>query len=110
MIMNRCEMCKKNPLHPDKKCCFNCSRQSGNCDVWHNCGEDCPGWDNAVKTNADRIRAMSDEELADLLRGMCKIAEQCDDCPMDGNCPDGSYDFSAWNWWLKQPAEVTGDG
>lgn len=58
-----------------------------------------------VPTKADRIRAMTDEELADLLRGMCKIAEQCDDCPMDGKCPGGSYDFSSWDKWLQQPAE-----
>lgn len=52
-------------------------------------------------TNADRIQ----EKLAETLSGMCKIAEQCDDCPMEGNCPGGSYDLSVWSKWLQQPAE-----
>lgn len=72
-------------------------------------GSDCDRFNQKVlaapKTNADRIRAMSDEELAELLGGMCKIAEQCDDCPLDGKCPGGSYDCGSWNEWLKQPAE-----
>lgn len=52
-------------------------------------------------TNADRIQ----EKLAETLSGMCKIAEQCDDCPMEGNCPGGSYDLSVWSKWLQQPAK-----
>lgn len=53
------------------------------------------------KTNADRIQ----EKLAETLSGMCKIAEQCDFCPMEGNCPGGSYDLHVWSKWLQQPAE-----
>lgn len=52
-------------------------------------------------TNADRIN----EKLAETLSGMCKIAEQCDYCPMEGNCPGGSYDLDVWMKWLKQPVE-----
>lgn len=81
-------------------------------------------------TNADRIRAMSDEELADFL---CSVAyagdtpwsdlvarKFCDNCPTvegtvqetgktmvfyecdfsDGKCPHGSDVV----WWLRQPA------
>ena len=56
----------------------------------------------APKTNADRIRAMSDEELEDLFREVYN---------------DGCDDATAWEWgirqntfiwdeeWLKQPAE-----
>lgn len=66
----------------------------------------CPLYNAKPTTNADRIRAMSDEELAELLGGMCKIAEQCDDCPLDGKCPGGSYDCGSWDEWLKQPAWV----
>ena len=55
-------------------------------------------------TNADRIRAMSDKELAELMRSMM----DCDSC---GNmfsfkC-DGSYEHcsSVCLKWLQQPAE-----
>ena len=55
-------------------------------------------------TNADRIRAMSDKELAELMRSMMG----CDSC---GNmfsfkC-DGSYEhcLSVCLKWLQQPAE-----
>ena len=68
--MARCETCMTNPIYPDKKCCFNCARVNTNCEVWHNCGEDCPGWESKIKTNADRIRAMSDGELAWFLAEM----------------------------------------
>ena len=59
-----------------------------------------PITDAVVVTNADRIRAMSDEELADVLR-------------IDVCCPDGyiescgSYDScnECWVAWLQQPAE-----
>ena len=56
------------------------------------------------KTNADRIRAMNDEELAELIRSMM----DCDSC---GNmfsfkC-DGSYEhcLSVCLEWLQKPAE-----
>lgn len=42
---DRCAACEKAPIHPDKKCCFNCDRADTNCGVWHTCGKDCPGWD-----------------------------------------------------------------
>ena len=56
------------------------------------------------KTNAQKIRAMSDKELAELMRSMM----DCDSC---GNmfsfkC-DGSYEHcsSVCLKWLQQPAE-----
>ena len=61
----------------------------------------CPGYDNCerykpdYKTNADRIRAMSDEELKDFL---CSILK-CEFCKFEGwggcECLE----------WLKQTAE-----
>ena len=55
------------------------------------------------KTNADRIRAMSDEELAKLLLDGCR-GSKCDDQPQNEygsvNC------FNCRMEWLKQPAEV----
>ena len=57
-----------------------------------------------AKTNAQKIRAMSDKELAELMRSMM----DCDSC---GNmfsfkC-DGSYEHcsSVCLKWLQQPAE-----
>ena len=65
--------------------------------------KDCP-WRTEPITNADRIRAMSDKELAELMRSMM----DCDSC---GNmfsfkC-DGSYEHcsSVCLKWLQQPAE-----
>ena len=113
--MNRCEMCRKNPLHPDKKCCFNCARSGNDCDVWHNCGEDCPGWDNAIKTNADRIRAMSDEELAqkllqfNTLEGsvpFCRNLAECEELLYtEDGIPEEKCMGCLLNW-LRQPVEV----
>ncbi len=81
-------------------------------------------------TNADRIRAMSDEELAEWISDMAYGRKTpwsepferkfCDNCPtvhctyengkendfhecdfVDGECPHGSDIV----WWLKKPAE-----
>ena len=60
---------------------------------------------NPIKTNADRIRSMSDEELADFFRMWCRGMEDCADCHLHyEDCP-GSCEFSAWIKWLQQPAE-----
>lgn len=100
--MSRCEDCMKTPRHPDKKCCFNCGRSGTNCEVWHNCGEDCPGWDERVKTNADRIRAMSDEELAWELMTW-RIETEAKHHGIESNYPNTK---SAILEWLQQPVEV----
>lgn len=58
-------------------------------------------------TNADRIRAMSDEELATFINKIVvnhhiKNADNCNHCPLKGATPcdtEGIID------WLKQPAE-----
>lgn len=55
-----------------------------------------------VRTNADRIRAMSDEELAEFLYSceFCHICEEgCDNCRYNGECERRLAD------WLKLPAE-----
>jgi hypothetical protein len=49
------------------------------------------------KTNADRIRAMSDEELAAIIR--CPYATYPDICRTPSTCLDCCEE------WLKQPAE-----
>lgn len=49
------------------------------------------------QTNADRIRAMSDEELADF------IDREFGCCPPTGDCEKMSNDCKAcWIDWLKQ--------
>ena len=51
------------------------------------------------KTNADRIRAMSDEELA-------KLLDYELGCPSTGDCAKMSKDCNAcWLDWLQQQAE-----
>lgn len=102
------------------KGCF----EDGRCHALGNC-------ENKIVTNADRIRAMSDEELAELLSQTAYAGETpwcepfdrkfCDNCPTvgvtivetgktmdfnecdfaDGKCPHGSDIV----WWLGQPAE-----
>ena len=50
-------------------------------------------------TNADRIRAMSDEELAEL------IDRETDSCAPTGDCEKMSRDCKAcWLEWLQHPA------
>ena len=60
-------------------------------------------WREKPQTNADRIRAMSDEELADLLCNG-KHTFRCANCSAyqcDDNCEKHCLE------WLKQPAEVS---
>jgi hypothetical protein len=55
-----------------------------------------------TQTNADRIRAMSDEELVDFLGEYksCDICDEgCEACSYHGDCNKRLLD------WLKQPAE-----
>lgn len=51
---------------------------------------------NPVMTNADRIRSMTDEELAEFLSYGCP-------CPTENCRPSCVYCIGNW---LKQPAEV----
>ena len=56
-------------------------------------------------TNGERIRAMCDEELAELLN---RVKEPCDCCQLAsvmGACTESLCD-DAMMKWLKQPVEV----
>ena len=85
---------------------FFCNGKKDFCDE-RLCKDNCEFYDGSGgenverKTNADRIQ----EKLAEVLSGMCKVGDYCYFCPMDGNCPGGSYDLHVWDNWLKQPAE-----
>ena len=67
----------------------------------------CNGSGAKQQTNADRIRAMSDEELAkDWMRDLCVCNRcaytnecECDDYVTAEKCKEGILE------WLKQPAE-----
>lgn len=59
-------------------------------------------------TNADKIRAMSDGELADFFRMLCHWIEDCADCPLyHEGCPVSGTLYE-WIKWLQQPAEGEG--
>ena len=56
-------------------------------------------------TNADRIRSMTDEEIAEL------IYRETDSCAPTGDCEKMSRDCKAcWLDWLQQPAEDSANG
>lgn len=71
------------------------------------CGKDlclpefCHQFDPIQKTNADRIREMSDEEMAVFLHrhNNCRICEHFPTCSFE-ECEDGI------SKWLQQPAGV----
>lgn len=60
-----------------------------------------------VPSRADKIRAMSDEELAAMFAEICRGMEFCDFCPAvcDGRCPEERVDL--WLNWFRQPADST---
>ena len=69
-------------------------------DRWYGC----INYKSKPITNADRIRSMPDEELAELLRDT-----QCNTCDWQGNDCDDTDECKAERLeWLKQ--EVTKDG
>lgn len=60
------------------------------------------GLSDKFDTNADRIRAMSDDELAEVLGKLV----HCGGCPMRGNCKvDNLPCDKVLLEWLKQPVE-----
>lgn len=72
--------------------------------TWTKTCEDCKGtgFIRVPMTNADRIRAMTDEELCEFLSKceFCDICpEGCENCTYHGDCDKRLLD------WLQQPAE-----
>ena len=93
--------------------CKNCvhksdfkSAECGVCMVSYYDGEQIglpSNFEQKPQTNADRIRAMSDEELCKFLGEykFCDICEEgCENCTYHGDCDKRLLD------WLQQPAEV----
>ena len=80
--------------------CNNKSCSLGECDQPETCAAYVP-----VLTRSDKIRAMSDEDLAAVLRIFCIGMSDCEDCPIYGcGCPRSST-FNDWIKWLQQPVE-----
>ena len=73
---------------------------NGACRAWNELCDTCcgKGYIEAITTNADRIRRMSDEELAKMLNDGCPPGRSYIRCGRD-NCID------CWLGWLRQPAE-----
>ena len=77
--------------------CVNC-KQNNSCTMcWKTSNKKCPHF--VQKTNADKIRAMNDEELA-------KVMERMLGCPVTGDCKKMLEDCNdCWLEWLQQTAE-----
>lgn len=70
--------------------------------------EDCPDYEATQETNADRIRAMSADELADLLTIELTVAAPCKlfvSPPTGGQYLSKKLAKEEMLEWLQQPAE-----
>lgn len=58
------------------------------------------------KTNSDRIRAMTDEELAEIIRGSCR-GFICYSCPLKRFCNEVLEQTETGDWldWLRSQVE-----
>lgn len=105
--MNPCEDCHR-PV--GVHCCHNCKKDANKCKEYHGCGS-CNAWEQGIFTKADRIRAMSDEELKYIARAViksedCPMGEtECTDCVFHDLCLRGDYYYYNEEEWLQQPAE-----
>ena len=63
-----------------------------------------------VQTNADRIRAMSDEELAVWLYDLFSVDTCYTHCPGFDFCNDADGESNGLKKWLQKPAEEQNDG
>ena len=110
--MNPCNNCERPK---GIKCCHNCKKDASRCSAYNTCGDDCPEWEKWIFTNADRIRAMSDEELAKEMLFFCptdtvfkgdNIHGKPHYTGLDGIYYETSEEVISSNIvWLKQPVE-----
>ena len=75
--------------------CVNC-RKYEDCKNGSGLTWPCGAYVPKIVTNADRIRAMSDEELA---KAMDMV------CPPNEGCIDNQNCVKCWLEWLRQPSE-----
>ena len=92
--------------------CVNCKKNNSCTRCWKTSNKKCPYFTR--KTNADKIRSMSDEGLAVFLDG---FSSRCLDCAEDAknqSCPiykEGHYCRPQEIMeWLRQPVEEVNDG
>ena len=94
---DNCKNCSSRCIHAGKDRDFVCVN-----------GVSCKITTEKPQTNADRIRAMSDENLAAVFKTFCTAIidrMDCMDCPLYRfGCP-GNSNFNDWIKWLQQPAE-----
>ena len=84
--------------------CVNCKQNNFCTMCWKTSNKKCPHF--IQKTNADCIRAMSDEELAKAIASKAYTGACNDfDIPYDGKCCHNCEKCDAIIKWLKQPAE-----
>ena len=102
--MEDCSKCTRT----DIKCCFTCKKDAEKCKVYHHCGSDCPKHEYRKITNADLIRSMSDEELAEFLDNLTDNCCRCAEHQNCGNCQiglDAKTGFCDIKKWLQSEAE-----
>ena len=80
--------------------CTMCTK-FGECPWQTNPNSYCSAYEQRAMTNADRIRSMSDEELAEFLFHAWNNASWCSakDCPDEDSC------LPCWHDWIRQECE-----
>ena len=88
--------------------CEDCARHArGECTWWSGVTA-CEEFEQIPPTNADRIRAMSDGELAKfMIRNTCAVYSSPEDC--DYSCDGFETCYDSWLDWLQSPAEGGGE-
>ena len=93
-------MCRKNGDYMAERNCFNCKNEY---DIAL-CARCEDGSEYIIKTNADRIRSMTDEELAEWIGNItdCCYGNYCDGCPFNENGCNKEKLIK----WLQKECEV----
>lgn len=98
MTQRDCDDCNYCELEPAEEPCKSCNATDEGFTNWKK-------REHPTMTNADRIRSMSDEELAQFLcdfRSCDADKHPCDGCKAERNCHTGHAGMIDW---LQQPAE-----
>lgn len=85
------------------KGCKNCKLNPSCTMVWRTSKKDCPH--SIQKTNAERIRAMSDEKLAEFLSDFKDCAKDCLVGKGVKDCSEICATSETLRMWLQQPEE-----
>ena len=89
-LQHDCNTCKHSECDAYAEPCISCGRGSE--------------WE--PYTNADRIRAMSVEELAEILDNGCRVLhEKCPNEAWDGSTEPVTACRDCWLGWLKEVSE-----